>query len=278
MERHFLGTGRVDAGTTMMCSTAALQLNLQAGPRARWAQRVELAHALGPTLVSIAACSRWVAGRDSGWASARQRAWSQLDPGTSGPVGLTGDPVSDWVRHALAAPVMFTATSDHGDVVAVARAIPFSAWLSGRVRLAGRLPTTADLALHLTTLFPPVRLRGYLELRYLDIGAPRWWPAVAALTATLMDDPVCADAAAEATQQTAGRWLDAARVGLADPALARSAHRCLAVAADRVPPQLRLAVADLADLVGSGRCPGDLAAERIEQVGPLEHLAEVAHA
>jgi glutamate--cysteine ligase len=277
MERHFLGTGRMEPGRTMMCSTAALQVNLQAGPRTSWPDRVARAQRLGPTLVSIAACSRWVAGRDSGWASARQRAWSDLDPGTSGPVTLTGDPASDWVRHAFAAPVIFIAT-DNSDVVCVARPVPFSAWLSGRVRLGDRLPTIADLAVHLTTLFPPVRLRGYLEIRYLDISAPRWWPAVAAITATLIDDPVAADAASEATEETAGRWLDAARFGLADPDLARSAVRCLGIAADRVPQELRLAVADLVDLVTSKRCPGDLAAERIVEVGPRAHLVEVAHA
>ena len=277
MERHFVGTGRAAAGATMMCATAALQVNLQAGPQPGWADRFALAHRLGPTLVAIAASSRWLAGHDSGWASARQRAWAGLDPRTSGPVALSAEPAADWVRHALAAPVLFVSTGGD-DVVAVARAVPFSAWASGRVRLADRLPTRSDLATHLTTLFPPVRPRGYLEIRYLDVSAPRWWPAVAAVTATLLDDPVAADAAAEATEETAGRWPDAARHGLRDPALAASARRCLAIAAERVPPELRFAVADLAELVASGRSPGDVAAERIAEVGPLAHLAEAANA
>jgi glutamate--cysteine ligase len=277
MERHFIGTGRAAAGSAMMCATAALQVNLQAGPRAGWADRIALAHRVGPTLVAVAACSRWLAGRDTGWASARQRAWSGLDPRTSGALALSGDPAADWVRHALAAPVLFAATGGD-DVVAVARAVPFSAWASGRVRLADRLPTEVDLATHLTTLFPPVRPRGYLELRYLDVSAPRWWPAIAAVTATLLDDPIAADAAAEATETTADHWHTAARLGLRDPALAASARRCLAIAAERVAPELRIAVEDLAELVASGRSPGDLAAERIAAVGPLAHLAEAAHA
>jgi glutamate--cysteine ligase len=277
MERHFITTGRGAAGATMMCATAALQVNLQAGPRAGWADRIALAHQLGPTLVAIAACSRWLAGVDTGWASARQRAWAGLDPRTSGPLSLSGDPAADWVRHALAAPVLFVSTGGE-DVVAVARPVPFSAWASGRVRLADRLPTHTDLATHLTTLFPPVRPRGYLELRFLDVSAPRWWPAIAAVTTTLLDDPVAADAAAEATEETAGRWHDAARLGLRDKAIAESARRCLAVAVERVAPELRLSVEDLAELVASGRCPGDIAAERIAEVGALAHLEEVAHA
>ena len=47
----------------------------------------------------------------------------------------------------------------------------------------------ADLDYHLTTLFPPVRPRGYVEIRCLDALPDRWWPALAALTATLVDDP-----------------------------------------------------------------------------------------
>ena len=54
----------------------------------------------------------------------------------------------------------------------------------------------------------------------------------------------------------------AARDGLANAALATSVRRCLAIAAGRVPAELRPVVADLADLVESGRCPGDLLAER----------------
>ena len=277
MERHFIATGRAVPGMTMMCATAALQLNVQSGPRAGWAARFDLAHRIAPTLIAISACSRWLAGRDTGWVSARQRAWAELDPGTSGPLAQSADPAAEWVRYALAAPVLFAAAGDE-DVVAIARPVPFSAWLSGRVRLADRRPTLDDLTTHLTTLFPPVRPRGYLEIRYLDVSAPRWWPAIAALTATLLDDPVAADAAAEATEQAAGRWWEAARLGLRDAVLARSARRCLAIAAGRVEPELALAVADLAELVDAGRSPGDEAAERISQVGPLAHLAEVAHA
>jgi glutamate--cysteine ligase len=140
------------------------------------------------------------------------------------------------------------------------------------------MPTAADLDTHLTTLFPPVRLRGYLELRYLDMTAPRWWPAIAAVVTTLMDDPVAADQAAEATEPSATLWTQAAHAGLADPVLADSARRCLRIAAERVPAALGAAVADLADLVESGRSPGDLLAERIAEIGPHAAFEELAHA
>jgi glutamate--cysteine ligase len=167
-------------------------------------------------------------------------------------------------------------TGDHAEPVR--GSVPFGLWASGTVRLGGRAPTAADLDTHLTTLFPPVRLRGYLELRYLDMTPPRWWPAIAAVATTLMDDPAAADQAAEATEPATGLWAEAARDGLRHPVLARAARRCVAIAAGRVPAPLGDAVADLADLVESGRCPGDLMAERIGEVGALAALEELAHA
>jgi glutamate--cysteine ligase len=287
MEQHYAAAGRGAPGAVMMTSTAALQVNLQAGPRRDWPQRVARAHRLGPTLVAISASSPWLAGRDTGWRSARQRAWAGLDPRACGPVpGCTGagadaddtlDPASAWALYALRAPVAFV-SRDGGGAAAVRAPVPFGQWASGMILLDGRRPTPADLDVHLTTLFPPVRLRGYLELRYLDMSAPRWWPAIAAVVTTLMDDPVAADLATEATEGTAALWAQAAQHGLRHPALARSARRCVAIAAGRVPADLAPAVADLAELVDSGRCPGDLLAQRIGQIGPCAALEELAHA
>ena len=272
MEEHFAATGRAVPGATMMCATSALQINLQAGPASGWARRVALAQDLGPTLVAVSACSQWLAGRPAGFASARQHAWSALGarPRT------WPDPGEEWVRYALAAPVMFVQSA--ATSTAVRHYVPFRDWLCGRVALGGRVPTYADLRTHLSTLFPPVRLRGYLEIRYLDMSAPRWWSGVAALTTVLLDDPVAAAAAAEIVEPVADRWVEAERDGLHDTALATAARRCLAVALEHAPAAMRLAVADLAELVGSGRSPGDLVAERIAEIGPAATFAELSHA
>jgi len=288
MEEHFAATGRAEPGAVMMNSTAALQVNLEAGPESDWPERVARAHRLGPTLIAISASSPWLHGRDTGWKSARQRAWNGLDARACGPVpGCVApeaaddaalDPASAWARYALRAPVAFVRTGDDHEVTAVRTPVPFERWASGEIRLAGRAPTAADLDIHLTTLFPPVRLRGYLELRYLDMTAPCWWPAIAAVATTLMDDPVAADLATEATERAALRWTNAARQGLDDAVLADSARRCLGIAAQRVPAPLGPAVAALADLVESGRCPGDLLAERITEIGPHAAFEELTHA
>jgi glutamate--cysteine ligase len=287
MEQHFAAVGRGEPGAVMMNSTAALQVNLQAGPQREWSARVERAHRLGPTLVAIAACSPWLRGEATGWKSVRQATWAQLDrrscgsvpgcvPQTAAGSGST-DPAMAWAKYAMRAPVIIR--RGPGDRVdAVPAPVTFGHWASGLAPLDSRRPTAADLETHLSTLFPPVRMRGYLELRYMDVTAPRWWPAIAAVTATLMDDPVAADAAMEATEQTASRWMQAAQAGLGDELLAASARRCLAVAGARVPVGLRSAVDDLAELVESGSSPGDLLAGRISEVGPLAALEELGHA
>jgi len=274
MEEHFAGLGLTEPGRVMMCSTAALQVNLQAGPESGWADRVRLALQLGPTLMAVSASSPWLSGRASGFASAREQAWARLGDRQS---ASDADPIDEWVQYALRAPVMFVRTPER-DAEPVTRRVGFTDWLAGRERLAGRVPSGADLQTHLSTLFPPIRLRGFLEIRYLDISGPRWWPAVAAAVTVLLDDPVAADLAREATERTAGHWAEAAHDGLRDRLLHQSARACLAVAAERAPAPLAAAVADLAELVTAGRSPGDLIAERIAEIGPQATFEELAHA
>lgn len=287
MEQHFAAAGRAGPGAVMMNSTAALQVNVQAGPKSGWATRVHLAHRLGPTLVAMAACSPWLHGRDTGWQSVRQATWARLDQRACGAVpgcdraspssASDTDPAAAWAHFAMSAPVIIVRS--RGDQVRpVGAPVSFGQWAGGSIRLCGRPPTMADLELHLSTLFPPVRLRGYLELRYMDVAAPRWWPALAAVATTLMDDAVAADLAMEATERTGQRWAEAARHGLRDDLLADSARRCLAAAADRVPARLVPAVADLASLVEARQSPAALLAGRIAEVGPLAAFKELAHA
>ena len=102
MEQFFTASQTGAAGAAMMTSTASVQVNLEAGPQADWAARVRLAHALGPTMVAIAANSPLLGGKFTGWRSSRQWVWSQLDSARCGPIlGVNGeDPASDWARYA----------------------------------------------------------------------------------------------------------------------------------------------------------------------------------
>jgi glutamate--cysteine ligase len=270
MEQHFADVGCLPAGAAMMNSTASLQVNLEAGPASGWSDRVALAHALGPVLVAVSACSPMLAGRETGWRSTRQHVWGEVDQSRCGPLLGRDAPAAEWAEYALAAPVMLVRDRS-GDISPVRGRASFSAWVSGHGPVRRR-PTVADLDYHLTTLFPPVRLRGFLEIRYLDAAPEPWWPALAAVTTTLLDVPAAAQAAAEAAAPVAGAWNRAARAGLADPALYTAATACLAAAVRHAPAGLEREVAALAELVDRGSSPGDellQAARRMGAAGAL---------
>lgn len=274
MEQHFAALGCARPGATMMSATAALQVNLDAGPRAGWAERLRRIHALGPVLVAVSACSPLLAGHASGWHSMRQEAWHGIDPSRSDPVRGV-EPARDWASYALNAPVMLV--RDGEQVAPVTERVPFQAWLRGGSPI-DRRPTTADLDYHLTTLFPPVRPRGYVEIRCLDALPDRWWPALAAFTVALVDDEVASDRAAELCEPVRDAWVGAARDGLADAAIHRAAFGCAEIATRRCAPELKRDVEALAELIASGRTPGGEVRERARSADPITVLEEEARA
>ena len=275
MERFFIASQTGEAGAAMMTSTASVQVNLDAGPQDGWAARVRLAHALGPTMIAIAANSPLLGGQFSGWQSTRQRVWSQLDSARCGPIlGVNGDdPASDWARYALKAPVMLV---HNPDATPVTDWVPFADWADGRVLLGGRRPTHADLEYHLTTLFPPVRPRRWLEIRYLDSLPDAVWPAVVFTLVTLLDDPVAADIATEATEAVATAWDRAAQIGLGDRRLHEAATRCVQTAAQRAPAELEEAMQQLVRSVEKGRCPADDFSDRAVEYGISTAITQLA--
>jgi glutamate--cysteine ligase len=274
MQQHFAAVGCAGRGRAMMASTAALQVNLDAGPAGSWPERLAHLHRIGPVLVAISACSPMLARYASGWRTMRQQAWMGIDAGRTARIAA-GDPAQAWADYALAAPVMLVCDDD-GSAEPVPSRVSFASWVTGAAKLIRR-PTLRDLDYHLTTLFPPVRPRGWIELRYLDAVPERWWPALAAITVALADEPAAAAEADEACEPVADTWTRAARDGLSDPALHRAARGCLAAAVDRVPDALRDDVHAYAALVQRGHTPGDELRERMEKDGPLTVLEEEAH-
>lgn len=274
MERHFTALGCAEPGKAMMSATAALQVNIDAGPAAHWTQRLGLVRDLGPVLVAAAAGSPYLGGRASGWRSMRQQAWHGIDHGRSDPV-RAGEPTQAWASYALNAPVMLVRDADR--YTPVTERVPFAGWLRGAAPIARR-PTLADLDYHLTTLFPPIRPRGYIEIRCLDALPDRWWPALAAFTVTLLDDDVAADRAAELCEPVRDAWAAAAQHGIADRALHTAVRGCAEVAAARCPAELRPDAEAFAELVERGRTPGDELRERADAAGPLALLEDEAHA
>ena len=230
MERAFDARG--PAGRVMMCSTAGLQVCLDAGTERELATRWAAVSALGPPLLAAFATARRHAGRDTGLASARMAAWAGMDPRLTGPVGgdrPTGDPAEAWVRYALEAPL--TCVRRAGDCWDAPPGVTLADWARGALPWQ---PTTDDVDYHLSLLFPPVRPRGYLEVRYLDAQAGDDWIVPVAVLTALLADPATTAEALDLALPTAGRWAEAARLGLADPALHRTARAVLDLAGRRL--------------------------------------------
>jgi len=248
-------------GATMMCSTAGVQVNLEVAvidrpPQLRWG----LAHLLGPVLAASFANSPLVGRRLSGWRSSRLANWWRLDPPRTSPAAHPGSGPSAWAHYALAAPVMLVRQSSRR-FVPVLDGMTFAAWIRHGHPLG--YPTLEDLDYHLTTLFPPIRPRGWLELRMFDSLAEPWWRVPVAVATALLQDATAAETAAWAARNTADLWVEASQDGLADPRLAAAARACFQAALDGlgrmgVSRGLVDVVSDFADrYVERGRCPAD---------------------
>lgn len=237
--------GGPEPGRTMMCRTASLQLNVDAGTtpgqvRRRWHR----AHLVGPLLVALSAGGR---------PSPRWQVWQRLDPARTRPTHdiatPDADPAAEWERQLLTTPVLLVR---EGDECHAGSGFTLADWLA-RPELAGRPATLADLELHATTLFPPVRPRGWLELRPADAVPAAHLPGLAAVGTALVETDTGAveDALTPTAGDGATPWVDAARRGLAEPAL-RGALRqltgpLLATLQDAAPDLLPAAAGFVAD-------------------------------
>ncbi|MFC9893674.1 glutamate-cysteine ligase family protein [Nocardia sp. NPDC127579] len=139
-------------------------------------------------------------------------------------------------RNGAGGPRSGSADGGGGGEAGVSWAAPpgatFADWLSGALDdEIGRRPEPADLDYHLTTLFPPVRAAGHLEIRYLDAQPEHCWTTPILAVEALMSSPAVVAEATALAAPTAGRWLEAARHGLADPDIRTAAVDLLALAA-----------------------------------------------
>lgn len=255
-------------GRTMMCSTSAVQVCVDAGEGAQVAQRWAALHELGPVLLAAFANSPVVHGRRTGWKSSRMASWLALDPDrTSPPRAVAGDPGRAYARRALDTQVLCVRGEETWEVP---DGVTFGDWIDGAFATP---PTRSDLDYHLTTLFPPVRPQGHLEVRYIDQQPDDEWAVALAVVAALMLDPGTVDRARAAAEPASDRWTAAARHGLADRVLRRAAgevfeqaHRTLAGPAFAdLDPWVRHGVDRvISDRVLRGRCPAD---ERLDESG-----------
>jgi len=229
-------------GRRMMCGTASVQVCLDAGDEsdgaAGYGRRWRLMHAIGPVLVAAFANSPLRVGRPTGWRSSRQQVWSHMDPSRTRAPRLDQDPREAWTRYALDAQVMCVRQEGSADWSAPP-GLTFRDWVRGATD-AGRLrrPTLGDLDYHLSTLFPPVRPHGHLELRMIDAQPRDGWIVPLAVASALLEDARASDAAMAATDRLwsghgpgdSELWRRAAQLGPGDPAIARASRECFEAA------------------------------------------------
>lgn len=204
-------------GRRMMLQSAAIHVNLDLGgrPVRRW----WAANRMAPYLIAIFANSPQFEGRDTGYRSYRAEQWRHLDPSRTGVFGETEDPVSAYAAFAMKARSFLAA--EEATLSPTFR----KRWESG----AG----VASWEAHLTTLFPEVRPRGYLELRSFD-ALPPWWIAVPLVVSVgiLYSPRALAEVEDLLPDATDELLLVAGREGLGNPEIRRCAEDLFNLALD----------------------------------------------
>jgi glutamate--cysteine ligase len=237
MERAFDRIG--PDGRVMMCATAGLQVNLDIGAAGRAVPRWLALHALGPPLIALFANSP-----GPGWASYRMGVWYRTDPVRTLPPRAGADPIGAWAWRVLDTPL--SCLRRPGGCWDAPPGVTFADWIGGALPWP---PTFDDLSYHLTTMFPPVRPRGHYEIRYLDAQPAEGWMAPVAMLTALFSREETVDVAAEIAAPAADRWMEAARLGLADPIIAAVVPRltdlaCRALSDTDLPAPVIAAVAE----------------------------------
>jgi glutamate--cysteine ligase len=169
MLRHFDRIG--PSGARMMRQTASFQVCVDGGdaPEKTW----RVLNALAPYVVAVFASSPRYEERDTGHRSFRAHVWRTLDPRRTGVLGQRGHAIEEYLQFALDAPA-FLMPDVQGS------SARFGDWLaSGEASMS-------DWCVHLSTLFPEVRPRGYFELRSADVVSPHWYAAPLVFVAGLV--------------------------------------------------------------------------------------------
>ncbi|GHA30637.1 glutamate--cysteine ligase [Devosia pacifica] len=185
-------------GRSMMFRSATVQSNLDFSSEADMVKKLRVSLALQPIVTALFANSPFVDGRDSGYQSFRSHIWEHTDPDRTGMLPFVfedGFGFERYADYALQVPMYFVVRD--GQYVNVAGE-DFRAFLDGRLpQLPGEKPTQRDWEDHLSTLFPEVRLKQFLEMRGADMGEPKMATALSALWVGLLYDDVALQTAYE---------------------------------------------------------------------------------
>jgi glutamate--cysteine ligase len=200
-------------GLDMMYRTCTVQVNLDFASEADMVKKLRVGLALQPVATALFANSPFTEGKPNGYLSYRSHIWTDTDADRSGMLPWAfedGMGFERWVDYALDVPMYFI---KRGDKYIDVSGKSFRDFFAGKLKeLPGERPTVSDWANHLTTIFPEVRLKRFLEMRGADGGPWRRLPSLAAYWVGLLYD----SDALEACWDTVKAWSAEERQKLRD--------------------------------------------------------------
>src|SRR5215470_5382538 len=183
-------------GLDMMYRTCTVQTNLDFSSEADMVKKLRVSLALQPVATAMFANSPFTEGKPNGFVSFRSEIWRDTDNDRSGMLPWAFEPgmgFERYVDYALDVPMYFVKRGERYIDVA---GRSFRDLLAGKLaELPGERATLSDWANHVSTIFPEVRLKRYLEMRGADGGPWRRLPAFAAFWVGLLYDDATLDAA-----------------------------------------------------------------------------------
>ncbi|HSX61483.1 MAG TPA: glutamate--cysteine ligase [Tahibacter sp.] len=183
-------------GLDMMTRTCTVQVNLDFGSEAQMAKMFRVSLALQPIATALFADSPFTEGKPNGFLSFRSNVWTDTDPDRTGMLDFVfedGFGYERYVDYLLDVPMYFS-YRDGRYIDLAGRS--FRKFLDGKLdELPGATPTLKDWADHMTTAFPEVRLKKYLEMRGADGGPWNRLCALPAFWVGLLYDDAALDAA-----------------------------------------------------------------------------------
>lgn len=214
---------RGSLGLDMMARTCTVQVNLDFANEADMVKKFRVSLALQPIATALFANSPFTDGKPNGFQSFRSHIWTDTDPDRTGDLPFVfedGFGFERYVDYLLDVPMYFVYRD--GQYID-ASGQSFRDFLAGRLpALPGEQPLITDFGDHLTTAFPEVRLKKYLEMRGADGGSWRRLCALPALWVGLLYDDAALDAAWDlvrdwTSEERAALRRDTPRLGLRTP-------------------------------------------------------------
>lgn len=255
-------------GLDMMFRTSTVQTNIDFASEADMVEKLRLGLSLQPLITALFANSPFTDGKPNGFLSMRSQIWTDTDAARTGMLPFAFQPgmgFEAYVDYALDVPLYFV---KRGDIYHDVAGASFRDLLAGKLAaLPGERATISDWANHLSTIFPEVRLKRYIEMRGADVGPKSHILALTAFCAGLFYDAQASAAAWDLVKHWTDEDRAAVRLSVPREGLAaKAAGVSLLELARKILPMIREGLERRGRLDEAGR------SEAI-YLAPLEEIA-----